>query len=98
MGVAALTGPSQLSIEAWDRDNLSADDFIGKTIIDLEDRWFDPRWQAMGRVFQTPTFAAPRPVERCGLYIPTRSTAQGTLSMWIDIMDAPTAKRYKEVS
>jgi hypothetical protein len=23
-------------------------DMIGKTIIDLEDRWFDARWQKMG--------------------------------------------------
>jgi hypothetical protein len=23
-------------------------DLIGKTIIDLEDRWFDARWQKMG--------------------------------------------------
>jgi len=90
-------GPSQLHVEAWDRDEISPDDFIGKTVIDLEDRWFDKRWQAIGQVFQTPKYLAPKPVERRPLFIPTRSTSQGVVSMWVDIMDAPTGKKYKIV-
>jgi len=96
LGVAhTRPGPSQLEIEAWDRDAISADDFIGKTIIDLEDRWFDQRWQALGKAFASPTFLAPRPVEHRPLYIPIRATTQGVLSMWVDIMDAGTAKKFK---
>ena len=26
-----------------------SDDLIGRTVIDLEDRWFDARWQALGQ-------------------------------------------------
>jgi len=43
-----LPGESQLSIEVWDHDMISSDDHIGTTVIDLEDRWFDKRWKAMG--------------------------------------------------
>lgn len=32
-------------IEVMDYDTIGKDDLIGKTVIDLEDRWFDTRWQ-----------------------------------------------------
>lgn len=32
-------------IEVMDYDQIGADGLIGKTVIDLEDRWFDQRWQ-----------------------------------------------------
>jgi hypothetical protein len=31
-----------------DHDDWTSDDLIGKTIIDLEDRWFDDTWQVKG--------------------------------------------------
>lgn len=45
---AELPGTSQLVIEVMDRDSIGSDDLIGKTVIDLEDRWFDGRWQNLG--------------------------------------------------
>lgn len=40
---AELPGTSQLTIELMDKDDFFSDDLIGKTVIDLEDRWFDKR-------------------------------------------------------
>lgn len=37
-------GAAPLSIEAWDYDDLFGDDLIGKTVIDLDDRFFSPDW------------------------------------------------------
>lgn len=43
-----LPGISNLAVEVWDADTYSTDDFIGRTVIDLEDRWYDDRWQQWG--------------------------------------------------
>ena len=50
-----LPGISHLTIEMMDRDMFGAmsDDLIGKTIIDLEDRWFDDRWRKLGNENRT---------------------------------------------
>ena len=38
-----------------DKDTIGSDDLIGSTVIDLEDRWFDQRWQMWGREFRVPS-------------------------------------------
>lgn len=40
-------GAPPLEIEAYDYDLLFGDDLIGKTTIDLDDRFFNPKWQAL---------------------------------------------------
>ena len=40
-------GAPLLEIEAYDYDMLFGDDLIGKTVIDLDDRFFNPNWQAI---------------------------------------------------
>jgi hypothetical protein len=40
-------GSPDLEIEAWDYDSLFGDDLIGKTLVDLDDRFFSPDWQAL---------------------------------------------------
>lgn len=32
-----------------DYDDIGSDELIGRTVIDLEDRWFDQRWQVTRR-------------------------------------------------
>ena len=40
-------GAPPLIIEAYDYDLLFGDDLIGKTSVDLDDRFFNPKWQAI---------------------------------------------------
>lgn len=39
-----LPGASMLKIEVWDKDDLFEDELIGRTVIDLEDRFFSSKW------------------------------------------------------
>ena len=43
----SFPGAPPLVIEAYDYDLLFGDDLIGKTAIDLDDRFFNPKWQAI---------------------------------------------------
>lgn len=43
---ATFPGCPPLVIDVMDYDDLFGDDSIGKTIIDLEDRFFSPEWQS----------------------------------------------------
>jgi Ca2+-dependent lipid-binding protein len=43
-----LPGISQLKIELTDYNTFGSDKIIGTTCIDLEDRFFDGRWQKLG--------------------------------------------------
>jgi Ca2+-dependent lipid-binding protein len=40
-------GPPCIVISAYDFDDLFGDDLIGKTTIDLDDRYFSVDWQAL---------------------------------------------------
>lgn len=39
-----LPGPSLLKIQMWNKNTFLSDKFMGETIIDLEERWFHPKW------------------------------------------------------
>ena len=41
-----------MDIEVWDWDFFGLNQMIGKTTIDLEDRWFSEKWQAYGTEFE----------------------------------------------
>ena len=46
-----LPGVSQLHLSVWDHNWLLRDSLIGETVIDLEDRWFCPKWQHWGEEY-----------------------------------------------
>lgn len=99
-----LPGTSQLQINLMDADMIGSDDLIGKTTIDLEDRWFDARWQKMGEENVQMPGSDPndptkvrwqtKPIERRSIYIPAKSQNQGVLELWVDIMKPEVASAF----
>lgn len=93
---AELPGTSQLQIKIMDKDLIGADDLIGSTVIDLEDRLFDGRWQKLGQENMIVTGQdsnnkervrwATKPVERRNLTTPSQTQPQGLLECFLDIM------------
>lgn len=75
-----------LWIECWDHDFLFGDDLIGKTWVDLEDRYFMPEWRAL----------ANKPIEYRQIYHPSSAVGQGTLKMWVEINPTQVAPEKKE--
>ncbi|CAM9569100.1 unnamed protein product [Phaeothamnion confervicola] len=95
---AELPGASQLDVSIMDYDDIGSDELIGRTVIDLEDRWFDQRWQAMGmenrceqdgdgKTLRLQT----KPLETRALYVPTSNAMQGAMQCWVDILPAGDA-------
>ena len=72
-----LPGSSKLRIQVVDYDALFSDDLIGETSIDIEDRYFDNRWQALES----------KPIEVRQLYHPDYERSQGEVSLWIEMFD-----------
>ena len=60
-------GSPAIQIEAYDYDDLFGDDLIGKTVIDLDDRFFSPEWRAIEE----------KPIEYRELYHESTSLSQG---------------------
>merc|ERR1711871_441248 len=106
---AELPGSSQLIIDVMDKDTVGSDDLIGRTIIDLEDRWFDKHWQKLGEENMVSGPGADegtdgdqtqatnnarwktKPLEKRTLFVDGNNSVRGTLEVWVDIMNPPTA-------
>ena len=73
---SVLPGPSQLEITVHDYDALGGDDEIGRTTVDLEDRFFGSEWKAMAK----------KPLERRTLRLEGSKVARGKVELWVDIM------------
>mmetsp|Transcript_19079 Transcript_19079/g.72115 ORF Transcript_19079/g.72115 Transcript_19079/m.72115 type:complete len:2052 (-) Transcript_19079:79-6234(-) len=94
-----LPGTSRLDVQVYDRDELFSDDLIGRTVIDLEDRWFDERWQKYGEhtLCDDPEEGVRwkvKPLENRALHSPTTTAPQGNLECWVDIMGTGEAQAY----
>ena len=72
-----LPGSSKLRLQVMDYDNLFSDDLVGETSIDIEDRYFDNRWQALES----------KPIEVRQLYHPDYEQSQGEVVMWLEMFD-----------
>ena len=73
-----MPGSSSLKIEVMDYDDLTSDDLIGYTIIDLEDRYFNTTWRQMDE----------KPIEIRPLIHLDYHGAQGYIYLWVDIFEA----------
>lgn len=51
-------------IDVMDYDDIGGDELIGRTVIDLEDRWFDQRWQVLRLRHYDVFFSAAAAAER----------------------------------
>jgi len=70
---------------------------IGETTIDLEDRWFHKKWQAIGASGeateeQRKSTGAPKYIEARDLHHPTKSNSQGKLYLWVEIVAIADAR------
>jgi len=71
-----LPGASRLKIALMDHDKFGFDSLIGKTTIDVENRFFNKAWGALPF----------KPVEVRELFNPSSSIAQGKIKLWVDIL------------
>ena len=80
-----LPGSSKLRIQVMDYDSLFSDDLIGETSIDIEDRYFDNRWQALVN----------KPIEVRKIYHPDYEMSQGEVMMWLEMFDEDEANKME---
>jgi len=76
-----LPGASHITIEVWDWDGIG-DDLIGKTVIDIEDRWFSKVWRRLKI----------KPLEERTLHNPRSSASFGKLRLWVDLCTKDDAR------
>lgn len=93
-----LPGAGLLDVAVYDYDDFGGDDLIGRTVIDLEDRWFDNRWQKLGMENRTESMDGYRwqtkPLEKRPLYNPSSMQPQGYLECWVDILNPAEANAF----
>jgi Ca2+-dependent lipid-binding protein len=79
-------GAPMLVIECWDYDDIFGDDLIGATKIDLDDRFFNPDWQALEE----------KPIEYRDIYHESTSLSQGTITCWVEIEPNDKSSRVEQ--
>ena len=75
--LSELPGDSTMKIEVWDYDAVFADELIGYTTIDLEDRYFNQEWKEMKY----------KPIEIRTLRHPDYATVQGSVYLWLEVFE-----------
>jgi hypothetical protein len=76
----SLPGASKLELTLWDDDFVGRQE-MGSTVIDLEDRWFSSAWRDKSMAI------GQKPVEWRTLLLKTSRASQGSLRIWVDIME-----------
>jgi len=84
--VGSFPGSPPLEIRCMDFDDLFGDDLIGKTSIDLDDRFFSGDWQALEE----------KPIEYRQIYHQSTSLSQGVVTCWLEIEPQTKGKKAKE--
>jgi hypothetical protein len=74
-----------LKIQVFDANEYTSDKIIGETSIDLEDRWFHPKW--------TEIPIKTKPLEFRSLFTKGTATTQGLAMLWLDILNVPEVKK-----
>ncbi|KAJ0392886.1 hypothetical protein P43SY_002490 [Pythium insidiosum] len=72
---------------------VGGDDFIGATLIDLEDRWFSQKWQQLGA--HPDRYEKHKPLEVRPLFAPFSTMPQGSIRLWVDILTPQEMKLCK---
>ena len=85
--VCELPGTSQLKISIWDYDDLMLDSLIGYTKIDLEDRYFDNKWQEL----------IEKPIEVRPLLHDDIKGSQGEIYLWLEIFDVDEKNNHNPI-
>ena len=89
---ATIPGASVLSIRIFDYDGFSRNDIIGKTKIDLEERYFSKDWQSYNQGKDVKM-----PIEERTLMLKTSAAPQGVLEWWVELMTPKEAKNRPKV-
>ncbi len=99
-----LPGISQLNVNVMDKNVIGGDVLIGKTCIDLEDRWFDARWQEWGKENlmlpgsdpndKTKVRWKTKPIELRSIYAPGFSLGRGVVECWLDLMTSEESSAF----
>lgn len=84
-----LPGPSSLLLQIFDANSYTSDKLIGETTIDLEDRWFHPKWTSIK--------TKEKPLESRNLFTKGNDTTQGLVMLWIDIMNMAESQKYPKI-
>lgn len=72
---------------------VDGDDFVGATLLDLEDRWFSSKWQALGATADA--YEKRKPLEVRPLFAPSSTMPQGSLRLWVDILTPHEIKKVQ---
>ena len=72
-----LPGASDIRIKFFDSDPLKADEFIGETVIDIEQRFFDRQWRSFKE----------HPIESRNIYHPSSAIDVGVCRLFVEAYD-----------
>ena len=78
-----MPGPSQVEIQVWDWDGIGSD-LIGKTSIDIEDRWYSKAWRNLEK----------KTIEQRTLWSDESAKSRGKLRMWMEMVRPSEIDKY----